>query len=45
MPVIAMLHKKSEKIKHEGKSFSARSYYIFVPSKIDNGTVLIMSFP
>ena len=45
MPVIAMLNKMSDKIKHEGKSFSARNCYIFVPSKIDNGTVLIMSFP
>ena len=45
MPIIIILNKKSDKIKHEGKSFSARNYYIFVPSKIDNGTVLIMSFP
>ena len=35
----------SDKIVHEWKSFSVRNYYIFVPSKIDNGTVLIMSFP
>ena len=37
--------KMSDKIKHAGKSFSAGNYYIFVASKIDNGTVLIMSFP
>ena len=37
--------KMSDKIKHAGKCFSAGNYYIFVASKIDNGTVLIMSFP
>ena len=34
MTVIIILNKKSDKIKHEGKSFSARNYYILYHRKL-----------